>query len=49
MCGCNGGAPKAPEQEFVVRLPDGSTKTVVGEHAARVEVTMAGGGTYSAK
>jgi|SoiMetStandDraft_5_1073268.scaffolds.fasta_scaffold19358_2 hypothetical protein len=49
MCGCNGGAPKPAEQQFEVRLPNGTTKVVTGEHAAKVEVTMAGGGTYSAR
>lgn len=48
MCGCNKPAQVA-EQQYEVRLPDGTTKTVSGEHAAKVEVTMAGGGTYSAK
>jgi hypothetical protein len=48
MCGCNEGA-KAPEELFTVTLPDGSTKVVTGEHAAKVEVTMAGGGSYSRK
>lgn len=48
MCGCNGGSqPQQPEPQFEVKLPDGSTKVVTGEHAAKVEVTMAGGGTYS--
>lgn len=47
-CACNGSQPApVPEPEFEVKLPDGSTKVVQGEHAARVEVTMAGGGTYS--
>ena len=49
MCGCNGGAKPAPEREYEVRLPNGTTKVVTGEHAAKVEVTMAGGGTYSAR
>jgi hypothetical protein len=30
-----------------VRLPNGETKVVQGEHAAKVEITIAGGGTYS--
>lgn len=54
-CNCGGGssepnntpAGQNQQQEFVVTLPDGSKKTVTGEHAAKVEVTMAGGGTYS--
>ncbi len=48
MCGCNQSQPVA-EPTFVVQLPNGQTKEVVGEHAAKVEVTMAGGGTYSRK
>lgn len=49
-CGCNGGVPEqpAPQEKFVVRLPDGTTKVVEGEHNAKVEVTMAGSGaSYS--
>jgi hypothetical protein len=49
MCGCNQSQPAAPEPTFEVKLPNGTTKEVVGEHAAKVEVTMAGGGTYSRK
>ena len=51
-CACNGGAdPKPAEQErwYEVRLPNGRVETVQGEHAAKVAVTMAGGGTYSVK
>ena len=48
-CGCNGGTPAQSEPQFEVRLPDGTVKTVSGEHAAKIEVTMAGGGTYSRK
>lgn len=47
MCGCNGGKAQAAEEMFTVTLPNGTTKVVTGEHAARVEITMAGGGTYS--
>lgn len=46
-CPCNGGKAQPAEEMFTVRLPDGTTKVVTGEHAARVEITMAGGGTYS--
>jgi len=53
-CNCGGGsspeqqAKEAAEQEnFTVTLPDGTTKTVKGEHAAKVAVTVAGGGRYS--
>ena len=49
MCGCNGSQPAPPEPTFEVRLPNGTVKEVQGEHAAKVEVTMAGGGTYSRK
>lgn len=47
MCGCNGSKASAPEAMYEVRLPNGETKTVQGEHAAKVAVTIAGGGTYS--
>lgn len=55
-CNCGGGSSEPNntpvgqnrEQEFVVTLPNGTKKTVIGEHAAKVEVTMAGAGaTYS--
>lgn len=49
-CGCNGGAARASaeaETRYEVRLPSGKTEVVNGEHAAKVKVTMAGGGTYS--
>lgn len=47
-CACNGtAAASAPEPQYEVKLPSGQTKVVSGEHAAKVEVTMAGGGTYS--
>lgn len=49
-CACGGGTtnqagPKV-EPQFEVRLPNGRTEVVSGEHAAKVAVTMAGGGTY---
>lgn len=49
MCGCNGGVQPngQPEPQFKVTLPNGSTKVVSGEHAAKIEITIAGGGTYS--
>lgn len=50
MCNCgNSAAPTQAVQEkrYLVHLPNGTTVTVNGEHAAKVEVTMAGGGTYS--
>jgi hypothetical protein len=46
-CGCQGQQPKQEEPRFEVKLPDGQTMTVEGEHAAKVAVTKAGGGTYS--
>ncbi len=46
-CACQGDQAKTPEPEFEVRLPNGEKKTVTGEHAAKVAVTMAGGGSYS--
>lgn len=54
-CNCGGAsgqdntpAGQAAGQEFEVTMPDGSKKRVTGEHAAKVEVTMAGGkATYS--
>lgn len=44
-CGCNKTKPE-PEPEFVVSLPTGEERVVTGEHAAKVAVTIAGGGTY---
>lgn len=46
MCSCN---KTADQDTYVVVLPDGSRKEVKGEFAARVEVTQAGGGTFSKK
>lgn len=49
-CACNGNsASKAvsEEVEYTVTLPGGKTEVVRGEHAAKVKVTMAGGGTYT--
>lgn len=51
-CACNGGGGSSDgqakaEPKFEVRLPNGRTEVVTGEHAAKVAVTMAGGGTYS--
>lgn len=47
MCGCNKN--KEPQATYVVTLPNGSTKEVTGEFAARVEVTKAGGGSFKIK
>lgn len=47
-CACNGNkAQPAAEPDYVVTYPDGRRETVKGEHAAKVKVTIAGGGTYS--
>lgn len=50
-CGCNGGTSGIQTQEpmYVVTLPSGMKVEVRGEHAARVEVTKAGGGSYAMK
>lgn len=54
-CACNSGTgdqiaqSRSQEREYEVRLPNGSRIVVKGEHAAKVEVTMAGGGTYSVR
>lgn len=48
-CACQGNQPAAPEPTYVVILPSGQRIEVQGEHAARVEVTRAGGGQYSIK
>ena len=47
-CGSCGGndTPNRPQPTFEVTLKDGSVVQVEGEHAARVAVTRAGGGTY---
>lgn len=47
-CGCGGAQVETtPQAEYVVTLPDGTTKTVIGEHNAKIEITMAGGGSYT--
>lgn len=46
-CACNGAKRQVSTQQYEVRLPGGQVFTVDSEHAARVEVTKAGGGTYS--
>lgn len=53
-CACNGGTssdgkPLAEERMYDVKLPNGRIETVKGEHAAKVLVTMSGGGTYSVR
>jgi hypothetical protein len=48
-CACNGSSAskQSEEVEYTVTLPSGKTEIVRGEHAAKVKVTMAGGGTYT--
>lgn len=53
-CACGGsssepGKPLPEELWYDVKLPNGRVETVKGEHAAKVAVTMAGGGTYSVR
>ena len=47
MCNCNKAVEK--QTQYVVTLPSGKTKVVEGESAARIEVTVNGGGSYVAK
>jgi hypothetical protein len=47
MCNCNKTVDR--QTQYVVTLPGGKTKIVEGEAAARIEVTVAGGGSYVAK
>lgn len=46
---CGGKKASSPEAQatYVVTFRDGTTKEVVGEHAAKVEVTLKGGGSYA--
>lgn len=46
-CACGGSTPTGVGTQYEVRLPDGSTKIVDSETAAKIEITAAGGGTYS--
>jgi len=46
-CGCNGNKEKVSDGQYEVRLPNGEVRVVESEHAAKVAVTIAGGGTYS--
>lgn len=49
-CGCNGGnEKKKSDGQFEVKLPNGEVRIVESEHAAKVAITIAGGGTYSAR
>lgn len=47
MCNCGNASTTNDTQPYVVSFPDGTKKVVNSEHAAKVEVTMKGGGTYS--
>jgi hypothetical protein len=49
MCGCNQvpSDAQAAQQQYTVSLPDGTKKVVQGEANAKIEVTMAGGGSYT--
>jgi hypothetical protein len=51
-CACNGGGTQSAatqDKEYEVKLPNGRTEYVRGEHAAKVAQTMGGPGTtYSA-
>lgn len=44
---CGGKSTQQPAEQFVVTYPDGTTKTVTSEHAARVEAVMKPGSTYA--
>ncbi len=47
MCNCGKGVQA--QQEFTVTYPNGKTETVQGENAAKIKVTVAGGGRYEVK
>lgn len=48
MCNCGSNTTTSTDNaQYVVTLPSGQKKVVTGEHAAKVEVTMNGGGTYT--
>jgi hypothetical protein len=47
MAGCCGQTPD--NTVWTVTLPDGTTKDIIGEMAATVEITRAGGGTKRKK
>jgi len=50
-CACGGGKASSTQDketaQYLVSLPNGNHKTVTGETQAKIEVTMAGGGTFS--
>lgn len=48
-CACNGGGSQEAarrEPQYEVTFTNGTREIVTGEHAAKVAVTRAGGGTY---
>lgn len=48
-CACNGGSTQETarrEPQYEVTFSNGTREIVTGEHAAKVRVTQAGGGTY---
>jgi hypothetical protein len=46
---CGGGRQSQTEEvgDYVVRWPDGSSKTVKGERQAKVELVLKPGGSYA--
>jgi hypothetical protein len=48
-CACNEGQAVKPEPWYEVKYPNGEKKTVSGEHAAKVLVTMGPAGTTYSK
>lgn len=47
-CNCGGGSQASQATgQYEVVLPNGERRIVESEHAARVAITIAGGGTYS--
>lgn len=44
-CNCGGSQQNSSEPRFEVKFPDGQTKIVTGEHAAKVEKTLGPAGT----
>lgn len=42
---CGGARKQVPAEQYEVSWPDGTTKTVNSEHAARVELVMRPNGT----
>lgn len=47
-CAC-GGTPTGVTTQFEVRLPNGQVKIVDSETQAKIEITAAGGGSYTRK